>query len=89
MCTQCLSLSGTHSREHDRIYLVITGIERYLRSYQMPVSCPMSRLSQFQMTSVVTSLLPFAMDCSLYLGEGISVGSTHNDLGRSLDSIRL
>jgi hypothetical protein len=56
----------------------------------MPVPCPMSRLSQFQMASVVASLLPFAMHCrSLNLGEGIAVGAAHSDLGRWLASNRL
>jgi hypothetical protein len=53
----------------------------------MPVPCPMN---QFQMTSVVGSLLLFAVDChSPHLGEGLAVGTGHDDLGRSLVSNRL
>jgi hypothetical protein len=50
----------------------------------------MIRLSQFQKDSVEESHLPFVGDChSLHLGEGIPVGVTQHDLGRSLDLHRL
>jgi hypothetical protein len=84
------SMSGAYSRENDRIYLVSVGIEWYFTIISNSVPCPMSRLSQFQMTSVEASLLPFAMDFrSLNFGEGITVGAAHTDLGHWLDSNHL
>jgi hypothetical protein len=39
-----------------------TGINSS-KSYRIPVVCPMSRLSQFRMASVESSLLSFVVDC--------------------------
>jgi hypothetical protein len=75
-------MSGAHSREHDRIYLVSSGIEWNFTI--LSNACGVSHDSFISISEGQCCGKSSTICSGLYLGEGIAVGGAQHDLGRSL-----